>query len=625
MKWHFTPNSGMHMNVEITQRDDFVGESQNLASALVRESIQNSLDASSDEDLTIVKYRWVGKDQGLTESYGRTLFAAQLPHAKEAGLEVGSVPFDSPTALVIEDFGTSGLLGKVDENDGGDFDGFWRHHGKSFKRRKIGSAGLGKLVYAMVSEIGCYFGLTVREGDEFPLLMGQTVLNERVLQGKTYPAHAYWSDLSDDTVHIYEAMAVPNKTADALSEFCTQYDIDRQGQTGLSVVVPFPADEITPETLSNPAVTNYFYPLITGDLRLEIAEEIFDSQSVRALAKKYAANEFDDIDVEFDFIEAATNFSSDDLIMLSESWANDQKLDAADLSESDLQLVKDRFGRGELVGLRLPMTLKRASGDLVTTHFDVFIQRPEGIAFGKDLYVRKGITIPSEAKFKNSKKALGLLVAEHPVICELLADAENAAHTRWNQRTEKLTKNWSNPGPLIKAIKQSVIDLFDMLAEESEQADRASLASLFPAPPKRTEREEPEVDDDDHVTPDVDVDDYEPTPGKHRIARDKPNGGFRVLPPKDTSNLSLPYRVTVEVAYERVRKNPFSAYKPEDFNFSDDDEISVTVEGGCVIEKQGLNKLVATVSDHDFGIHCAGFDKKRDLKIRLTPGGAGND
>ena len=110
MQWHFTPNSGMHMNVELTQRDDFVDENQNLASALVRESIQNSLDASPDDELTTVKFRWVGEHEGLREGYCETLFAAQLPHAEEAGLELESVPFNSPTALLIEDFGTSGLL-----------------------------------------------------------------------------------------------------------------------------------------------------------------------------------------------------------------------------------------------------------------------------------------------------------------------------------------------------------------------------------------------------------------------------------------------------------------------------------------------------------------------------------
>jgi hypothetical protein len=75
-----------------------------------------------------VVFRWIKlKDK----EYIKELCKEQLSHAREAGLDVDAVDFSNPTALIIEDFGTTGLLGDVRERDKKDFYGFWRSHGNS--------------------------------------------------------------------------------------------------------------------------------------------------------------------------------------------------------------------------------------------------------------------------------------------------------------------------------------------------------------------------------------------------------------------------------------------------------------------------------------------------------------
>jgi hypothetical protein len=49
--------------------------------------------------------------------------------------------------------------------------------------RKNGRWGLGKLVFPIMSASRCFFGLTVRQGDPTPLLLGQAVLRTHRLKG----------------------------------------------------------------------------------------------------------------------------------------------------------------------------------------------------------------------------------------------------------------------------------------------------------------------------------------------------------------------------------------------------------------------------------------------------------
>ncbi|MDZ7685367.1 MAG: hypothetical protein U5O39_10535 [Gammaproteobacteria bacterium] len=140
------------VETEVTQRDQFKNDEIELAEALVRESIQNSLDAALAGEQVTVRYRLLSA--GLDAEFQRSLFDGQLDHAVSAGLPLEEIEFERPSALVIEDFGTKGLTGSVSEKDSDNFSDFWRRHGKSHKTGKSqGRWGLGKLVYSTSSQL----------------------------------------------------------------------------------------------------------------------------------------------------------------------------------------------------------------------------------------------------------------------------------------------------------------------------------------------------------------------------------------------------------------------------------------------------------------------------------------
>ena len=59
MKWHFIPQPLNLVETEVTQRDQFRNDEVDLSDTIVREAVQNSLDAANGEEHVRVSFRWV--------------------------------------------------------------------------------------------------------------------------------------------------------------------------------------------------------------------------------------------------------------------------------------------------------------------------------------------------------------------------------------------------------------------------------------------------------------------------------------------------------------------------------------------------------------------------------------
>lgn len=154
MKWQFEEFPKSLVETEVTQRDQFRNDDVDLADTLVRETVQNSLDAragkgQSGQEAVKVRFAFLDGDRAPDLEYIEELFDQEYrDHAEAAGIELGSIDFGHPRAIVIEDFGTNGLLGNPLEKGDDDFSDFWRRHGISHKSgERRGRWGLGKLVF----------------------------------------------------------------------------------------------------------------------------------------------------------------------------------------------------------------------------------------------------------------------------------------------------------------------------------------------------------------------------------------------------------------------------------------------------------------------------------------------
>ena len=111
------------------------------------------------------------------------------PHLQASEVDLELVDFSKPSLLLVEDFGTFGLQGAIDHDDGESLSLFWRNIGESHKGGSRGGRwGLGKTVFVNSSRISTWFGLTIRADNPNPLLIGQVALRKHQGCRKNLPA-----------------------------------------------------------------------------------------------------------------------------------------------------------------------------------------------------------------------------------------------------------------------------------------------------------------------------------------------------------------------------------------------------------------------------------------------------
>jgi hypothetical protein len=614
MKWEFTAQPSAQVETEVTQRDHFNNDDVNLSETIVREAVQNSLDADDNEPDTNIRvtFNFLNKSNGLKTAFFSKLFKNQIDHAKIAGLDTDSLDFDNPEALIIEDFGTTGLSGSINQKDENHFSDFWRRHGKSHKSgSKRGRWGLGKLVYSTSSRLGAFFGVTKRKGENETYLMGQTVLNTRLFKNRTYPPHSFFSDWENEK---YDPIPVPIKSASIQKSFIDNFQLQRKMNAGLSIIIPFPDKSFNKNSMLAVGIENYFYPILTGKLTLQFDEIIVNKDNIRELAHIYTTNKFEQVDLLFDFIEEIQKTTSDELISIDPGWQKDILLNDSHFLEEELKVMRKKFTQNETVGLAIPITVNHKKNGSKKSEIKVFIKKPFDLAKGIDIYVRGGLTLPAEEKFKN-RKALGVMIAEHKDICDLLGDAENAAHTQWIQNTEKLNQNYIAPGHIVKAVKQSIVSLYKILAEVVEERNEEALLDFFsyrnpdnkriksrtkrpPKPPKDIKR------------------------SKKRINISQTEEGFRLTNAEGMTEEALPYEQKVRVAYDISRGNPFAKgkYSPIDFTVGKGGSIDIDECTGVTVLKSAQNEWVLRFDSIPFRFSVSGFDTNRDLIMKLPEG-----
>ena len=149
VKWGFLKRGVARKGV--TELDQF---SKNISSSLVREVIQNSMDAREDLSKPVrVNFSLHQLDNDMAVEFREIVSLDALKqHFEACGREtalLGSAPI---SLLVVEDFNTTGLTGEIDCDDHKNFYNFWLAHGDSDKGGKSGGRwGLGKYVFSLSS------------------------------------------------------------------------------------------------------------------------------------------------------------------------------------------------------------------------------------------------------------------------------------------------------------------------------------------------------------------------------------------------------------------------------------------------------------------------------------------
>jgi hypothetical protein len=569
--------------------------------AVVREFIQNSLDARTNKGMLKVKISF----HSLRREDTRTFLDETLKSHLNACnlLHSGEYP-ENISCLVLEDFNTTGLDGPYEPDARrGNFYNFWWREGISEKSgQRAGRWGLGKTTFHVVSKIRTLWGLTVRDDGKI-LLMGKALLRTHSLNARRYHYFGYFSQnnfmpVEDDTI---------------LKKFRENFRISRNNtETGLSVVIPLPVDEINFVSIKKGVIQHYYYPVLAGILKVEIQDNInniqeelnSDNLTEKASDIDWSDTEWNGIDIRkiLEFIKDSLNIQPFRLQM--QEPANPQI--TPESFREQIETIKENFLTGNSLRFEVPVKIKKTDGTEQESFVSILLKRFPEFRKPFEAYIRSGILI-SEIKMLGNRPVAGLLIAEDPAVCEFLGDCETPAHTNWNERTEGFAEKYINAARILRFIKKGMLQIISLLDEPPRERQVDFLKDIFSVPVGPEEREEEE----ESTRPPKIPPDIQRKPAKFNIKRIQ--DGFRVtLNPKRT-DLSFPFQATVKMAYDTRRGNPFKAYDKFDFDVASA-SIKIVTHDCKVIEKKD-NILKVEITGRNFELTVTGFDRKRDLVI----------
>jgi len=601
------------------------------AQALVRESIQNALDAQDPHSPSVRVLFYVSEGRPLARDVAQRWFEGLWPHLTAPGSGLRGVPemTDACRFLVVEDFGTRGLEGDFRARDsasaGSDnrFYAFFRAEGLSQNDGGRGKWGVGKTVFPRSSRINTMFGFTIRRSDNKPLLMGQAVLRYHQLQGAVYAPDGMFGCPDSGPPEV----VLPVEDSAAIEEFCQAFCLERgkNGEPGLSVVVPFCHDDVTPEAIVRAVVREYFLPILDGKLTVSVespgSSVLLDQGSLPNLARSASRGIDESLSAVIQFAFDARKIAPQQLVSLAApAPAAKPRWDKSLFPPDQLNSLSTQFTRGDLIALRVPVKVQKLGAAPEDSHFDVFLRRDLKGRGYRPIFVRNGITIPRpsgrEPRRVGGHNLFALVVIDDKPLAGFLGDAETPAHTDWSHDTGNFRGKYQDGRQLLDFVRTSPRNIAEILSQSDAQRDRRSLAEFFPAfpepeqaPPVEGPGRKPGQAPEAPETHDIE----KPRPQPWRI--ENVHAGFRIVR-DNAGKVPLPAALTIEVAYDTTRGNPLSRYDPADFDLSDGSMTIVVAD--AEITRRHPNLLCVRPSGDKFLVEVTGFDENRDLYVSVT-------
>jgi len=413
---------------QITLNQEIVRESfrrLEISEVLVREVIQNSLDARIPSENLRMLFSFNSVEKKQVKPFFETLYEHLEAEKFPAGGQVISEEIiseirNSPTLniLCIEDLGTTGLDGDISSLES-NYGAFWRGEGISSKEgTKGGRWGQGKTTFHMASKISTFWGLTRRYNDSREFVMGKALLSPHIIDGKKYVYHGLYTKKNTE----------PISDSTILHEFKKNMKCMRTAsESGLSIIIPYPIEEINQVSIIKAALIHYFFPIIKKDLTIKIKNidgtirdindiTIFDiAESLDWSNTKWERQKKEDNLEILRFSKKCVELlDNNEIIELPDTAGTSVKITEESLNDvSNIGSLINDFNSGLTLGFKIPVIIISKDGIAHQSHFIIFIQKylNQEMTKSDEHYIRSGISLPEEEKRLGGRPVRGILYA----------------------------------------------------------------------------------------------------------------------------------------------------------------------------------------------------------------------
>lgn len=617
-RWHFNEHQPIRPLRNPISGQFFADDSlDDVAEALIREALQNSLDAASGAGPVHLRIALSEEPERRAHLEAAELVVAGLQdHVSARG---NGLTDDRPNLLrlgrylVLEDFGTRGLEGEPgvyiptdDSSDKNHFYNFFRAEGLSDKDKDAGGRwGIGKTVFPRASRINAYFGLTVRESDRRALLMGRCILKAHVINGVQFEPDGQFGEPRADII-------MPVEDVEVIDKVRRLFRISRTTEPGLSIVVPFVDEGVTSEAAIRAVVKDYFLSIIQGRLTVTVSDGLVDTMIDSDTLPELAASVSPEL---LALVQLAKWGAAQTLPVLRAPTMpmGGQSWDDLVFPDGEAAEAQASYLAGNPVFVEVPVTVQPLRGGPKTGTLRLYVKRTRPEEQHRPVFVRDSIFVKDALR----RKVAGAVVIAHSfgdALAVFLGDAENVAHTDWQAGGERIRNNYRarTAGPCLGFVKEAPGAVLRLLTAQDAEEDPDLLKDIFGL----------ELQDADEE-PDSPTGQRKKGKGKVKApvvaVESRPRrwlispraGGFVVT---GTEAAKTPAKLRIRLGYDVRRGNPIANYDELDFVLGEGGVDPKEVFGASITHMSG-NELILLATRDDFRVEVTGFDERRDLVV----------
>jgi hypothetical protein len=426
--------------------------------------------------------------------------------------------------------------------------------------------------------------------------MGQAILRNHCIDDLEKDSVGFWCN--DKATRP----GLPTNDGTLASKLASAAQLHRRSEPGLSLIVPALLPDITSDHLVAATVRNYYFPILTGRLIVEvdgreISEHTFERVS-ESLSSELLPRSLLGFVRQLQEARAA-----EPTLLLPSAWQREgisEGVLGADVTEN----LREHYKSGKLLSVRAPVQVRTRGGSATETCVDLFLKNATPGERVQTLVVRGSITVPTEGKKINLPDSHAALVATSDLISKFLGDAENPAHTQWNERAEKLRLGWEGGGLALRRVRALLPELYALVAERIERDDPLALLEFFSIPKSKDAGATP-------PTPGGPINPPLGTPKPFRI--EKRAGGFVILPDGNSESDQFPMQLHVRCAYDVLSGNPYKRYSEYDFSLYRHPIQINKINADCWQTTD--NEMDVVLHRPEFRVEVSGFDANRDLIV----------
>ncbi len=651
--------------------DEFFGGRQRVSVAsLVREAIQNSIDERSDripvEDPVAVHFHFTTLDNSASQRVIRKLFSQSFQaHVKKAESrrfagkpelhdrlnEIASA-FSAPLrVLMIEDLGTHGLCGPVDMPSAVDdteipnnLTHFMRKNGISGKTgRQLGSFGVGRHVFYAASRLGTFVvastpesswrAVETRRGLEpiiKPLLPARELAFGMSLQYEVQE----WNQQGQGITHDNYLLMADEPDAASVTNVAIPWGVgDRDHRpgwlhdafplrrasqvSGLSIIIPWPLDGLTPEEITKLLVQEFAWPILNDRLVVKVDARQISSTTLRHIADDISPKHAEQVA----FLSDAINHNVPDIV-LSLDPHDDFVSTCEQIPEERIAEIAKAYSAGQVARFDADISFT-ADGTRQAGEVRCWLKLPAPGMKGRCIITRSAasdspliLRRASDDRFIRDFNAV--LQVGNDALGKLLRESEGPSHDEW--KSESISRRCPDAAILLRAIGSLPKQINDLLVRVGTPVDRSIFSDLLPRPggttsnnagggggrgTGRREVSPPSTDQDFEITEcgSGKTLSYQIQPGKRVQLR---NGDI----------------VSILLLYDVASGTPAAAWTPDDYDLEPRFSELITLRG-CSLVPESLDRFKFQVSvtqskTLSIQIRASAFSGDKDLRIKAA-------